>query len=95
MIDIAGVRIGTYGDYSSKNYGANTVYVSIGSLTLYFSYETCIAFETPGNLRVSENVWSNTTGKHLNMIDRGRVERMDRDVFERELEKVLGERGLQ
>ena len=39
--------------------------------TLYFSYETCIAFKINGKLTVCENIWSRTTGNHLNLIDNG------------------------
>lgn len=42
--------------------------VTIGNLDLYFSYRTIIAFATPGNMRVSENLWSNTTGRHLGSV---------------------------
>jgi hypothetical protein len=38
-------------------------------VTLYFSYETCIAYHLEGKgLTLSDNVWSNTTGKHLGII---------------------------
>lgn len=38
-------------------------------VTLYFSYETCIAYHLEGKgLVLSENVWSTTTGKHLGII---------------------------
>ena len=44
-----------------------------GEDAFLFSDETCVAFRigsgTPWN--VSENVWSKTTGKHLNQIDGG------------------------
>ncbi len=43
--------------------------VKIGGITLWFSYETIVAYEDEeGNLLVSENYWSNTTGRHLNAI---------------------------
>ena len=39
------------------------------SLTLWFSYETLIAFNaSPCGLIVRENEWSTTTGKHLNYL---------------------------
>ena len=48
---------------------SNFVRVDIGALTLWFSYQTPIAFHMDGAVRVvSDNVWSSTTGKHLNMI---------------------------
>ena len=63
--------IHTYGNYSSSNYGAHALRVSFGSLTVYFSYKTPVAFETPGRRVVRENDWGPTTGKHLNWIDYG------------------------
>ncbi len=64
--------IGTYGNYSSSNYGAHALVVTIGPITIWFSYHTPIAFRAPGCPRiVRQNDWSTTTGKHLNAIDGG------------------------
>lgn len=85
------VKIRSYGNYSSSNYGAHSLRVDIGSLTLYFSYETVIAFYTPqtGEI-VSENCWKQTTGKHLNAIDGGNKKmRLPREQFEAKLNEVL------
>lgn len=51
-----------------KQVAANVTEVSFQSgLTLLFSYETCVAFYHPlSGWVVSENIWSATTGKHLN-----------------------------
>lgn len=47
----------------------NLVTVNLGYATLWFSYNTMIAFHFAGQKKVvSENVWSKTTGKHLNML---------------------------
>lgn len=44
----------------------NFTEVRVGPVDLYFSYRTIVAFSAPGFGRViSENVWSQTTGKHL------------------------------
>lgn len=48
----------------------NFTVVSIGEVDYYFSYKTIIAFRKHGNLIISENIWSTTTGKHLNYISR-------------------------
>ena len=40
-------------------------------MTLWFSYQTLIAFSINGDKVVCENVWTATTGKHLNMVDGG------------------------
>ena len=51
-------------------------------VTLYFSYETCVAYHVEGEgLTLSDNVWSNTTGKHLGIIsDIFRVNRKDKTI---------------
>ena len=57
---------------------------------VWFSYETPVAFENKGVLKVAQNVWSKTTGKHLNKIDGGDKEtRLTREEFEKELAKFL------
>lgn len=72
MIEINNVKIGSYGNYSSDNYGRNTQYAKFGHVTVYFSYETPVAVEAPNcGLVVSQNQWGKTTGKHLNWIDDG------------------------
>ena len=90
------VSVGTYGHYSSSNYGANTIQVSVGSLDLYFSYQTLVAFnDYQTGLAVHENDWGPTTGKHLNWIDGGRKKsRVSASEFEAKLEAVLAEHGL-
>jgi hypothetical protein len=50
---------------------SNLTEVEVGQVTLYFSYESLVAFQHPavGGRVVSENQWSKTTGKHLTLID--------------------------
>ncbi len=70
--------------------------VTIGSLSLYFSYQTVIAFEDNCNLRVIENLWGPTIGKHLNAIDGGnKSARLPSEKFHDELKKVLAEHKLE
>ncbi len=65
-------KIATYGDYSSTNYGAHALRVDLGVLTVWFSYQTPVAFQVSGRPQVvRKNDWSTTTGKHLNRIDCG------------------------
>jgi len=65
-------KISSYGQYSSGNYGAHCLLVTIGDCDLYFSYQTLVAFCHPTTgLVVRENDWGPTTGKHLNWIDGG------------------------
>lgn len=89
------VSIDSYGNYSSSNYGAHSLRVAVGNLNLYFSYKTVIAFQNGTGLRVSENCWGPTTGKHLNWIDKGNKKaRLPREQFERELSELLKTHAL-
>ena len=87
------VSVWDYADRGNRAKG-----VSIGSLDLYFSYQTCIAFRDGGETIVRENNWSNTTGGHLNSIDGGgkeaRDERVSGTEFERLLDEVLKKHSL-
>ncbi len=52
------------------------------NMTLWFSYHTLVAFRVGSVKVVHKNVWSNTTGKHLNAIDGGDKEsRVDAETF--------------
>lgn len=83
---MAEISISNYGNYSSNNYGANTLSVSINSVgTFYFSYSTCVAFRARGDLVISENVWGVTTGKHLNWINPDHKKRIPYEEFEKRL----------
>ena len=69
-------------------------YITVAAYCFYFSYQTCVAYEAPGEGRVvSENVWSRTTGAHLTAIDGGskeaKAKRVKHDEFERRLQAVL------
>jgi hypothetical protein len=62
--------------------------VDIGEDTYWFSYTTCVAFRIGHDERivVHENIWSDTTGRHLNEIDGGtpdaRARRVPAELFE-------------
>lgn len=77
--------IRSYGEYSSDNYGAHTLRVSIMGVDVWFSYETPVAFCAPDCGRiVHENDWGRTTGKHLNWIDGGeKSSRVNDETFQR------------
>ncbi len=83
--------VSSYGQYSSNNYGLNALKISLETITLYYSYCTIVAFYTyEDGLVVSKNIWSTTTGKHLNWIDGGhKSARVDNVQFEILLEKAL------
>ncbi len=82
-----------YGNYSSDNNGVHSLAFQLGAVTVYFSYETPVAFEAPGHgLVVRENDWGPTTGKHLNWIDGGNHKlRLPGSEFEKQLQEVAGE----
>lgn len=47
----------------------NFTEVTVGHLTYFFSYDTIVGFQKGYEKPVvSENIWSATTGKHINMI---------------------------
>lgn len=52
-----------------KTHAPNFHSLQMGEKCLYFSYETVVGFYHPAvGLVASENVWSQTTGKHINKI---------------------------
>lgn len=69
------------------------------TLKLWYSYATCVAFAFNGARTVSENQWSNTTGRHLAAIDGGdksaKRARVDSDTFARKLGEALAAFGGQ
>jgi hypothetical protein len=84
-------KYGSYGNYSSDNYGAHCQWFEMNGITVYFSYKTPVAYEDKfGHLVVRKNDWSTTTGKHLNWIDNGnKKDRIDGDKFEQQLQALL------
>jgi hypothetical protein len=79
-------RISSY--LYSGNYGAHALRTDFGPLSVWFSYQTPIAFQVGGQPRVvRQNDWRQTTGKHLNAIDGGgrdaRKERVTGETFEK------------
>lgn len=74
-----------------KKISNNFQSVQIGSLTLYFSYATLIAFSDGDGheICIRKNVWGTTTGKHLNMINDCKDLRIDEDDFNAEYEKAI------
>ena len=73
----------------------NLTRVIVGDLSIWFSYETPIAFKVYGQPRVvRENVWGPTTGKHLNSIDGGTEKAKARRVSSDEFDRALDALGL-
>lgn len=69
---------------------ANFARVDIGDFTFYFSYSTIVAYRAPEEgLVTSENVWPQTTAKHLNFIQPNKARRIAADEFQAKLQSVL------
>lgn len=51
------------------NESEHAICVDLGEIRLYYSYEMPVAFWIAGEgMAVSENVWTRTTGKHINRL---------------------------
>lgn len=93
--NILSVEKWNYGDYSSDNYGANSIAIRLGSRTIYYSYDTVVAFRGENSKGeyfncVIKNYWGTTTGKHLNWIDGGdKKTRLTKEDFNKKLQKFL------
>lgn len=89
-------RIANKFNVSKYGRGTNGTMVQINDLDLYFSYDTVVAFRAPGyGLKVSENIWSTSTGGHLNTIDGGdKGGRLEHEQFMKELSRLIEEKGL-
>ncbi len=82
---MANVSLWNYSGRNTESYA-----VRVGSLTLYFSYQTVVAFRYNGKLVVRENDWGQTTGRHLNEIDGGdKSGRVSGEEFEKQLTPIL------
>lgn len=91
------ISIGNYGQYSSPGQGAHTIRLDVDDLSLYFSYQTIVAFSHPSTgLVVSENVWSTTTGKHIGwIIKHSAVGKIQHGYFQERLEAMLNRMNLE
>jgi len=91
------INFGTYGNYKSSNYSGHCLRLTFGTLTLFFSYQTIVAFDEDngdGTIVVA-NRWGPTTGKHLNWIDGGnKARRLPKDKFDAALALVLEKHDL-
>ena len=83
---------GSYGDYSSDNYGVNSLrFDDTQGRSFYFSYKTLVAVRTNKGLIVHQNDWKQTTGKHLNRIDGGSKEAKKKRLSDEDFNKALKE----
>lgn len=77
----------------------NNMTVSVGDLTIYFSYETPVGYFFPGEgTVVRQNDWSTTTGKHINAIDGGdkeaKANRLSGIEFKKRLDDITARIGV-
>jgi hypothetical protein len=88
-------RISSYGQYDSDNYGVNSLQVQFDSFTLFYSYQTIIAYkDNQDGFVMCKNSWGTTTGKHMNWLDEDHSKRIDGNLFEQKLKDML-ERHIQ
>jgi hypothetical protein len=83
------VKRETYAKYKSTKGELETQLVKVGKVWLYFSFAELVAIRRGEDLVVCENVWSSTTGKHLNMLAPA-DKRLNKALFDELVGKVLG-----
>lgn len=72
-----------------SQYGPNATSVTVGGITFYFSYETCVAYhDIDEGWVISENIWSTTTGRHLNLMTPKTAKRVPHEDFKAALESI-------
>lgn len=83
-------HISTYGNYDNLNYGAHCLQVEFAKFTIYYSYETIVAYwDYQDGTVCSENCWGTTTGRHLNLIQPDKKARKSREEFEKMFEAMI------
>lgn len=72
-----------------KIIATNAIEVCVGGITLYFSYETCVAFSSPfGDYRTNKK-YSKTTTKHLNLLGVTHFTEIDDTLFKQRLHETF------
>jgi len=76
---------------SDRHYGTHAMAVRFGRLTVFYSYQTPIAFSMEGQSFVRENDWGPTTNGHMYKAVPGhsREDRLNGDEFLRMLHKAI------
>ena len=70
----------------------NFTVINVGKLTMWFSYETLIAFRVAGGeTRIIQNYWGTITGRHLNDVSRT-LPRLTRTEFMNAWEREVSSR---
>ncbi|NLW48467.1 MAG: hypothetical protein GXY86_14185 [Firmicutes bacterium] len=78
-----------YGNYSSNNYGVNTLCFTNDNGKFWFSYKTLVAFSVNNEFHIIKNYWGTTTGKHLNFINSDKSIREDKETFEANYKRLV------
>ena len=77
-------RFRVYHDYAGNNYGIHALcFTDQQGRQFFFSYNSLVAFSSPATgLVCIENLWKQTTGKHLNAIQPDHRKRVDQATFD-------------
>ena len=73
---------------------ANFSRVDLPGISIYYSYETPIAFYGSEGLVIRQNDWSTTTGKHLNAVNERKSIRITGAEFSAKLEAEFAGVGV-
>ena len=77
--------------YSDVNKKTSFHVLDINYTMFYFSYSTIVGYRKKGQLFITDKTYSNTTARHLTIIDPGKENRIPHDQFIQGLEKALNE----
>lgn len=81
--------------YITSYYGTSTMaennakMITLDTTSIYFSYGTVVAFNIGEGLKVINNYWGPTTGKHLNAIDGGTKEAKAKRLNQEEFNAIV------
>ena len=82
-------------DFKPLNTTKSLSCIDYKGLTLYFSYNTLVAYFGLKGWTVCKNVWSNTTAKHLYKINANKTIRIEHNDFIKKAEKDLNLKPLE
>jgi len=68
---------------------ANNTLIESDNISIYYSYETIIAIKVDNELTISKNIWGSVTGKHLNAIDSDKSKRVENEVLQELIDKLV------
>ena len=82
-------------DFKPLNTTNSLSCIDYKGLTLYFSYNTLVAYFGLKGWTVCKNVWSNTTARHLYKINPNKTIRIEHNDFMKKAEKDLDLKPLE